>query len=237
MRVLAFDTSSPVMSVAVLDNETLVAEMQIEGQSSHAERLLKLTEQVLARGALSFANIDLVAVGLGPGLFTGTRVGVATAKGLVYAARKPIVGVCSLEVLAMNVAKDDRVIMPMTNAYKGEVYAALYRAYADKPGQLVEVMAPFHATPTDAARSVSTVVDVSRLHVLGSGARTHASDLPELKRALVYSVEDEIVHASALARCALKRFQAKGGAELHSLEPAYVRPPDAQLPKHALTAL
>src|SRR5690349_6667536 len=106
MRTLALDTSTLVGTVAVLEDGALRAEWSASVRASHGETLLPELARTLAQAGLTLAQIDLFAVGLGPGSFTGVRIGVATAKGLALAERKPIVGITSLQVLARGMASE-----------------------------------------------------------------------------------------------------------------------------------
>ena len=101
-KILAIDTSSMTGSVALCIGDTLLAEFLVNLRSTHSERLLLQIEQIFAMTGVTDADLDLVAVVHGPGSFTGLRVGLATAKGLATAAGIPVVGLSTLEVLAMN---------------------------------------------------------------------------------------------------------------------------------------
>ena len=128
MITLAVDTSVTTTSVALLEDDDIRAELFIHTGRNHAEVLLPAIERLLASVGIEKTQIDLFAVTVGPGSFTGLRVGISTVKGLAFVLQKPVVGVCTLDALVLNVAHaDTRVtICPMVDAGRGEVYTALY---------------------------------------------------------------------------------------------------------------
>jgi tRNA threonylcarbamoyladenosine biosynthesis protein TsaB len=215
MKVLAVDTSSLVGTVALCSDGVLLAEWSTQVRASHGETLLPHVARVLEAAGVPLAEVDLIAVGLGPGSFTGVRIGLATAKGLALAARMPIVGVTSLAVLARGVILPGTLVIAAVDAYKDEVYAAAYRA--DHAGELVQLTAPFHAAPEQAAARLALQVGASPWVVVGNAAQ----QLP------AYC---DIPRGACLAHEAVLRFGRAGGCDVATLEPLYVRPSDAKLP-------
>src|SRR3954447_24654475 len=126
MRILALDTSTYLGTVAVVQHGELPAEWSALVRASHGETLLPHVERALELSRLTLAELDLIAVGIGPGSFTGVRIGVATAKGLALAEQKPIVGVTSLRALARGLGVGAGLRVPVVDAHKGEVYTAAY---------------------------------------------------------------------------------------------------------------
>jgi len=125
--ILASDTSTKTESVALLRDEVVVAEYLGNAEKHHGETLLPTIAALLDGAAVAIDDIDVFVVTLGPGSFTGIRIGVSTVKGLVMATEKPVVGVSSLAALAMNLPNSMVPICPMLDARKNEVYTALYR--------------------------------------------------------------------------------------------------------------
>ncbi len=126
MIVLAMDTSTRTGSVAVAGEDGLIAEYNLNIAETHASRLMPMIDQVLKDAHLTITEMDAIAVGLGPGSFTGLRIGIATAKGLAMALNKPIVGIPTLDALAHNLSYTPGLICPILDAKRGEIYAALY---------------------------------------------------------------------------------------------------------------
>ena len=127
MIILSIDSSTPVAGVAVADGEQLLGEIFLNTKNTHLEKLLPLIQQLLQDLELSVEDLDAVAVTQGPGSFTGLRIGMATAKGLVQGADKKLIAVPTLDCLARNLLHYPGVICPILNAQKKQVYTALYR--------------------------------------------------------------------------------------------------------------
>lgn len=131
MIVLAVESSAVAASVALQKDERLLAEMTLNRGNTHSENLLPMVEALLTRLDLTIDDVDLFAVSVGPGSFTGVRIGVATIKGLAFGKNKPCVGVSTLEALAENLAfLSDGLICPVMNARRNQVYTALFRGKA-----------------------------------------------------------------------------------------------------------
>lgn len=126
MKILGIDTSTPIGSVALIDGENIVAEHTLNIVQAHSSRLMPAIDTVLKWGEISPHELDGCAVGIGPGSFTGIRIGVATAKSLCYAVDKPIIGVSTLEAVAYNLRWTGGVICPILNARRSEVYGAIF---------------------------------------------------------------------------------------------------------------
>ncbi|HVJ22164.1 MAG TPA: tRNA (adenosine(37)-N6)-threonylcarbamoyltransferase complex dimerization subunit type 1 TsaB, partial [Polyangiaceae bacterium] len=129
MRVLAIETSGPRGSVALLENTELVLELEHEQPNAHAEQILPLVERALSSAGFDRRSLDRIAVGIGPGSFTGLRVGIALGEGLALGLDLPIVGVSSLRAMAAAApASEPRVRVPVLDARRSEIFAAAYDA-------------------------------------------------------------------------------------------------------------
>ncbi len=126
MKILGIDTSTPIGSVALIDGNNLVAEHTLNIVQAHSSRLMPAIDAVLKWGDIKAADLDGCAVGIGPGSFTGIRIGVATIKSLCYALDKPIVGVSTLEAIAYNLRWTNSIICPLLDARRSEVYGAIF---------------------------------------------------------------------------------------------------------------
>ncbi len=126
MNILAIDTSGVTASVAILQDETVLAEIYLNLGRNHSEVLLPSIDHLLIATGLDLKAIDIFACTVGPGSFTGIRIGVSTVKGLALAVDRPIVGLSALEVLAMNAVGFQKKICPMIDARKEQVYAGSY---------------------------------------------------------------------------------------------------------------
>ena len=127
MKILGIDTSTPIGSVALIDGESLVAEHTLNIVKAHSSRLMPAIDTVLKWGDITAEELDGCAVGIGPGSFTGIRIGIATIKSLCYALDKPIVGVSTLEAIAYNLRWTEGLICPILDARRNESYGAIFR--------------------------------------------------------------------------------------------------------------
>ena len=235
MQILAIDTSTLVGSVALVRDGELISEWSASVRATHGETLLPAVQRLLASASTPLSDIDVFAVGIGPGSFTGVRIGVATVKGLALAESKPIVGVTSLRVLARGLVGGAGLRVPVIDAHKSEVYCAAYEIAED--GALVERVAPFHAPPDDAANRLVTALPGEKLWLAGNGlARYGALFLAPLgdhaRRSPTFC---DVPRAACLADEAVRKLAQDGASDLAQLEPLYLRASDAKLPAQKLS--
>ena len=140
MPILALDTSTLVSSVAVASEDKLIAEIILQTKLTHSEVLMPHIKQVLLMAKISKEELDGIAISIGPGSFTGLRIGLATAKSLAYALNLPIVGVSTLEALAYHYAVPGIYIAALLDAQKGNAYAGLYSWQDDKMQEVCPVV-------------------------------------------------------------------------------------------------
>jgi len=204
--LLTFDTATPLVSVALHDGDDVVLELTSDRPLQHGEQLAPLIERALAQGGLVRQDLTAIGVGIGPGPFTGLRVGLVTARTLGYALELPVYGVCTLDVLAVEAVDAGAVTGPFvvaTDARRREVYLASY----DADGARLE--GPEVGKPADLA---------SDLPVVGEGAVLYPDAFPR-------AVGPTRPSAGWLARVIVDE-----RAELHDPEPLYLRRPDAVMP-------
>ena len=126
MKVLALDTSSNVLSIAILEDQKLIAEYFLNHKKTHSRKLIPAIIKILKDIELLPRDIDIFSASVGPGSFTGVRIGVTVTKSLAYSFKKPVVSVNTLDALANNVLINDTVICPIINARNEQVYTAIY---------------------------------------------------------------------------------------------------------------
>lgn len=126
MKLLALDSSGLVASVAVVTEDVMLAEYTVNYKKTHSQTLLPMLDEIIRMVEMDLAEVDAIAVAAGPGSFTGLRIGSATAKGLGLALKKPILAVPTLEALAYNLYGTDKLICPMMDARRNQVYTGLY---------------------------------------------------------------------------------------------------------------
>ncbi len=213
MRVLALDTALAACSVAVIDGGRVLAMRQVVMGRGQAEALMPMVRDCMREAGLAFAAIDLLAVTVGPGTFTGLRTGIAAARGLALATGRPLVGVTTLEVLAATAfaAGQGGPVAAVIDAHRGEVYLQRFDA-PDRPA------APPAAVPLAAAPDL-----VRGAALIGSGAVLMAAALGGAAIRLDLPPDPDPVQLASLAR-------ARAGWPPRPAEPLYLREPDAKLP-------
>lgn len=164
MKILSVDTSSNICSVALLDNDKCLAEKNINDGKTHSENLMPLIESILEENNLKLNSIDLITVVVGPGSFTGIRIGVASIKAIAEVLSIPVVPVTSLEGLAYNIENSSKYICSMIDAKNNQVYAGIY----DKDYAVIE-----ECIADDINEVIEKISDYNELIFVGSGAILH----------------------------------------------------------------
>lgn len=229
MRVLALDTATEIGSIALLEEDTLLAQTQLRVENTHSQTLWRAIRFLLSETGWDLEQIDLWAVSTGPGSFTGVRIGLATIKGLAWVTQKPVVGVSTLEVLAGAIAPTPYLICPILDARRQEVYFAFYR-YAPG-GSIRRVGEPGHGSPQGLCQEIQEPAIL-----LGNGVRRYQeSFLKHLgNRALIPEVWIHPLSGMALAAIALKRFRQGEGSQAGEVRPLYLRSAAAEFIKKSL---
>ena len=126
MKILAIDSSSLVASVAVVEDDIMVAEYTINHKKTHSQTLLPMIDEISKMAEIDLSNVDAIAVSGGPGSFTGLRIGSATAKGLGLVWNKPLVHVPTVDAMAYNLYGTDKLICPIMDARRNQTYTGIY---------------------------------------------------------------------------------------------------------------
>ena len=127
MKILAVDSSGLVASVAIVEDDNLVAEYTINYKKTHSQTLLPMLDEIVKMTETKLESVDALAVAKGPGSFTGLRIGAATIKGLALSLDKPIVGIPTVEGLAANLYGVQSLVCPLMDARRNQVYTGIYR--------------------------------------------------------------------------------------------------------------
>ena len=164
MKVLALDSSGLVASVAVVCDDVLQAEYTINYKKTHSQTLLPMLEEVKELIELDLTTIDAIAVACGPGSFTGLRIGSATAKGLGLALDKPLIGVPTLEGLAYQLYGTDKLVCPIMDARRNQVYTGIYE-FIRREGEGLEATYSLDIIEEQCAVDIHDIAD--KLNALG----------------------------------------------------------------------
>jgi tRNA threonylcarbamoyladenosine biosynthesis protein TsaB len=227
MRILSIDTTTMQGSVALSEGDLLIAQEQHGIRATHSERLLASIDHLLSMAKWSRSEIEGIAVALGPGSFTGLRIGLATAKGMALAIGCPIVGVSSLECLALNGRGAEGTVVSLIDAKRGELYAAAYRIPWE--GRLQTVMEECVLGPDELVKRLETIE--ASLILVGDGVIRYGSRLQEALggRASMPKGVYSFPQAHNLAILALERLGRGEHGDLASLAPNYIRRSDAEI--------
>lgn len=141
MRILAIDSSGLVATVAVVEEEQILAEYTVNYKKTHSQTLLPMLDEIVKMTELDLHSIDGIAVAGGPGSFTGLRIGSATAKGLGLALEKPLIHIPTLEAMAYNLYKNKGIICPIMDARRNQVYTGFYQFEGEDLQVIEEQMA------------------------------------------------------------------------------------------------
>lgn len=229
--VLALDASHPRGSVAVCRGGEVLAEMLFDASDTHSATLLPGVDACLSAAKIALADVDLFAVVNGPGSFTGLRIALATVKAFAAVRRAPVVPVESCAVLAAAFPYAADPVLALIDARRGEVYGALYETASGAPRQSVPL---FSAKPETIGGILDRHAATRPLVVCGTGALRYRPALEAIvpRGSRFAAARWAIPSASLCALLALER-EPVPYRELFSLEPLYIRPPDARLPDTA----
>ncbi len=228
MLTLAVDTSTQSVSVALLNSDSVLAECLINVGINHSETLLPAIERILSVAGTEIAEVDLFALTVGPGSFTGLRVGAATIKGLALAADKPVVGVSSIDALALNVANSTITICPMLDARKKEVYTALYRP--DGRGIPEKIVREMVVDPETFLKGID-----EEAIFLGDGARNYSELIKGIlpDRSYFALPHLQYIKASAVGLLGINKFIEGDILDIMTFTPQYLRLSEAEMKRVA----
>jgi tRNA threonylcarbamoyladenosine biosynthesis protein TsaB len=223
MKILAVDTATKSCSVAIIEAGSLSAELTTLKDQTHSKHLMELIHNGLGMSGFSAADLDGLAVTIGPGSFTGLRIGISTIKGLAHALDKPVVGISSLDALAWQCADRSYLICALLDARKGEVYSATYRYTNDTLTQ---------KSPENASAPGAALQKIKEPCVfIGSGAQLYRRNISTVLGDLAHFApkSQNIIRASSVAFLSMERFETHDTVEVADLVPHYIRKSDAEL--------
>ncbi|HGE73221.1 TPA: tRNA (adenosine(37)-N6)-threonylcarbamoyltransferase complex dimerization subunit type 1 TsaB [Candidatus Poribacteria bacterium] len=223
MIVLGIETATMTGGLALIDEEKLISEYTLNMKTTHSSRLMPALDWILKDASLDKNQINGIAISIGPGSFTGLRIGLATAKGLAMGLNIPLVTVPTLDALANNATYSPYQICPVLDARKKEVYFAFYR-YADNI--LMRESSYQVISPDKLIDQINekTIMLGDGLNIYGELFKEKLGDL-----AIFVSNSQRLPKASVIAELGLSKLKAGEIADLASSEPLYIRRADAEI--------
>ncbi|MFC1621515.1 tRNA (adenosine(37)-N6)-threonylcarbamoyltransferase complex dimerization subunit type 1 TsaB [Candidatus Omnitrophota bacterium] len=218
MKILAIDTSSKMLSIALGNGKDIIKEENYLLDRRHSSLLIPKVKEMLEELDLSIKKIDAFVIGLGPGSFTGLRIGVSAVKGFGLALKKPCIGVASIDAIAMNA--DSGMIVPIIDAKRENVYSAIYEK---KNGRIIR------KTDYLLIKIKELLKKVKKDAVfLGDGISVYKD---KIGRGIFLEEKYWYPRASALIKLALPKIKRTKKCNLAKLEPIYLYPKDCQVKK------
>lgn len=224
MKVLGVDTSTSCGSVGLINDGEVISDYLLNIQGTHSERLLVAIELVLREARCPIESIDGWTISLGPGSFTGLRIGLSTVKGLAFATGKPVAGVSTLDVLASQIASTPHLICPILDARKKEVYTAFYRY---EEGNLLKRLSPYQTMrPEDLVQKIK-----EETIFLGEGVKTYRGFLLNSLPSWSIFPPDSLHYprGAMVAKLGSELLQKGVGFDISTLIPIYVRSSEAEM--------
>lgn len=242
MKILSMDTSSDVCSVALLEDNEIIDEIHNESEREHSQSLMPMIKELLEKNNITLDNIDLVATGIGPGSFTGIRIGIATVKAFSDAKNIPVVGVNSLEAQAYMVLlkeeKDSSKILSMIDARNENAYVAVYRFRNDnlsvyKNPEIMSISnAPEYLDFEDNVYIIGNVPLEKVESMLRARASKEQAQGMEVKK--YKFVNSNNTFAEAIGVCAYYKYKNGLSGDSNSIEPMYLNLSQAEKQKRNL---
>ena len=225
MKILAFDGTAKAATVALIDGEKTLGYFTIDNGLTQSELLLPMAEDLLKSLKLSFKDIDIFATSVGPGSFTGVRIGVSLIKGLAFGRDIPCVGVSTLEALAENLYPLRGILLPCMDARRAQVYSATFRCDGEKIERLTE----------DRAIALSSLAEELKqyegetIYISGDGYDVAMKSLTKDGVTICPTPELLILeNAVSVAKVAKKKYENGLWVKDSELSPVYLRMPQAE---------
>ena len=224
--ILGIETSVEHVGVALGDSRGIRAHSMLASDRRHAESLTPMIKFVMQQAEVSMEDLSAIAVDVGPGLFTGMRVGIASAQSIAWSLELPMVPVCSLDAVAMNADWSDDVVAASLDARRGEVYWAMYRmrGAGAEPQRLTE---PVVTSPEELAIHLADRAE--SVVCVGSGFQRHVAFFEQSAYAHILGPHSQFPTASSVVALATHRIAADATVSAQDIQPLYLRAPDAEI--------
>jgi tRNA threonylcarbamoyladenosine biosynthesis protein TsaB len=222
--LLAIDTATPRVSVALGRDGRVIGDVSLDGGRRHAEQLAPAIEYLCRELEVDLHHLAAIAVGLGPGLFTGLRVGVTTARVMAQSLRIPVIGVPSLDLIAYPLRYTSRIVVPVVDARRHEVFFACYQPV---PGGVQRITEYQVITPDGLAGELEARGEDALL--AGDGALRYEIELAKLDRVELAGPGAALPGAAALVELASARYAREEFSPPDGVHPLYLRRSDAEI--------
>ena len=224
MKILGIDTSTMAANVAVLEDDKLICEYTINTKKTHSQKLMPMIENMLKLSDLDIKEIDAIAICVGPGSFTGLRIGMATAKAMAHVNNIPLIGVNSLEILGANMHLCNRNICSILDAQRNQVYMNKYILKDDKITELEEIsIKPIDELLEEISSSNEDWV------LVGEAVYKYKEKIEEISNITIPSPANNITKASTLCFVARDKMLANDQVyNCYNINPMYIRKSQAE---------
>lgn len=225
MKIFAIDTSSIVATCAVMDDEKLIGEYTINHKRTHSQKLMPMIKELMESCELKIDDIDVFAASVGPGSFTGLRIGIATIKALAHTVNKPVVGVPTIDALAYNIPYFDGLIVPIMDARRKRVYTGIYHWERDK----------FVIDKNQDVLEIDKLIDILKKrkeYIILSGDAVHIyrDKIIEVlgQKAIFAPRHLNMPRSSSVAELAMEKYRQGEYQSFYDLVPEYLRKSQAE---------
>lgn len=224
MKILGIDTSTMAANVAVLEDDKLICEYTINTKKTHSQKLMPMIENMLKLSDLDIKEIDAIAICVGPGSFTGLRIGMATVKAMAHVNNIPLIGVNSLEILGANMDLCNRNICSILDAQRNQVYMNKYILKDDKITELEEIsIKPIDELLEEISSSNEDWV------LVGEAVYKYKEKIEEISNITIPSPANNITKASTLCFVAIDKMLANDQVyNCYNINPMYIRKSQAE---------
>lgn len=223
MKILAIDTSSKICSVSILENNDVILEKHTNDEKTHSQNLMPLVDELFKESNLSLDDINLLSCCLGPGSFTGIRIGIATVKAFADAKKIPVVGVTSLESLAYNIDRSG-LIVSLIDAKNDNVYYSMFSFDGDDYNQIGDYKAD---TIKNVLDSLSIYDDV--ILFVGDGSKLHRDKIQTFIKNPEFASEKQNIQTSiSIGKSAYNKFKLGQSGDSNSILPIYLKKSQAE---------
>lgn len=224
MKILGIDTSTMAANVAVLEDDKLICEYTINTKKTHSQKLMPMIENMLKLSDIEIKDIDAIAICVGPGSFTGLRIGMATAKAMAHVNNIPLIGVNSLEVLGANMDLCNKKVCSILDAQRNQVYTCKY-IFEDKKSRALEEIS---IMPIDDLLEELAATNEEWV-IVGEAVYKYKEKIEAISNITLPSPANNITKASSL--CTVARDKFEQNIEVHNcydINPMYIRKSQAE---------